>query len=83
MATRGRPAYEMREVAEVVVESSTHVRVTLDCSHSFLFNPRLPGGQSIEDWAEAMQRYIGQPWRCKSCVTTHAAARSERTHPNE
>lgn len=59
--------YAQRKVAEISVVSATQINLVLDCGHNYLFNPWLPAGQTITDRSVSMQRYIGTPWRCKTC----------------
>ena len=61
------PSYTLQKVAEITPISATHIRMTLECDHSFTHKPLLKPEQTIEDWTAAMQRYVSHEWRCKTC----------------
>jgi hypothetical protein len=79
MANRGQPGYTLREVTEIAVVSPTPVRMVLACGHSYLYNPFLAAGQSIEERAAQLQTTVGRTWRCKTCKSENKP--SEERHP--
>lgn len=78
MAHRGQPGYTIQKVAEIVVVSPTHVRLSLECGHSYVYNPFLATGQSIEERAAQLQKEVGRTWCCKTCRLENTS--SKETH---
>lgn len=80
VAQRSQSGYTLQKIAEIAVVSPTEVRLALECGHSYVYQPYLSAGQTLEERAAQLQQEVGRPWRCKTCRPERPSGKERNTH---